>query len=80
MYQIIYYNEEGSARTYDFIFNTIWAAVFKARCFTEIHKICTDVMDMQYGNILASFSPTGNVYADPDLPEDIKTLIYTPIE
>ena len=79
MYEITYYLD-GNAVRYGILFNTIWGAVFKARCITEIHKICTDVMDMQNGNILASFSSTGNVYADPDLPEDIKTLIYTPIE
>ena len=79
MYEITYYLNEDAVR-YDILFNTVWGAVFKARCITESHKVCTDVVDKQYGNILAAFSPDGSVYADPDLPEDIKTLIYTPIE
>lgn len=79
MYEIIYYLNESSTR-YESLFNTVWGAVFKARCITESYGICTDVVDTQYGNILANFAPDGSVYADSDLPEDIKQLIYTPIE
>ena len=78
MYQIIYYN--GSKQeTYDYLFNTIWGAIFKARCITESFGFSTDVIGMQYGEVLASFSSNGKVYADSDLPNDIKKLIYTPI-
>lgn len=78
MYQITY-NLGGDMKSYNTLFNTVWGAVFKARCLTEIHKVCTDVVDMQYGNILASFAPDGGVYADVDLTEDVRQLVYTPI-
>lgn len=78
MYQIIYYNN-GKQENYTFLFNTIWGAIFKARCITESHGFPTDVIDMQYGNILATFSPDEAIYTDPDLPENIQELACTPI-
>ena len=78
MYQIIYYNGDKQER-YGYLFNTIWGAVFKARCITESHGFPTDVIDMQYGNILATFSPDGATFIDSDLPEDIQKLACTPI-
>lgn len=72
MYQVTYYIDKFSYR-YEFIFNTLWGAIFKARAIFEEHGIATDVMNMHTGEILATFEPN-KVWVNDDLEVDIQLL------
>lgn len=65
---------------YNFHFNSLWAAVFKARAICIEHWAATDVIDNSTGVVLVSFNRIGGAYTDEDLPEDIKKLANLPIE
>lgn len=65
---------------YNFHFNSLWAAVFKARAICEEHWADVDVIDGNTGVVLVSFNRAGGYYVDEDLPEDIKKLASLPIE
>lgn len=65
---------------YDFHFDSLWAAVFKARAICIEHWAATDVIDNNTGIVLVSFNRVGDCYVDGDLPEDIKKLASLPIK
>lgn len=54
MFKVFYYMN-GSSHQYAFIFESLWAATFKARAIFEEHGFATDVMNAETGEILAIF-------------------------
>lgn len=81
MYIINYsLDHNESWKKYNFHFNTLWGAVFKARAICEEHWADADVIDGNTGVVLVSFNRIGGYYVDEDLPEDIKKLASLPIE
>lgn len=81
MYTINYsldHNEDW--KKYDFHFDSLWGAVFKARAICIQHWAATDVIDNNTGVVLVSFNRVGGCYVDEELPEDIKKLASLPIE
>lgn len=81
MYTINYsLDHNKNWKTYDFHFDSLWGAVFKARAICIQHWAATDVIDNNTGVVLVSFNRVGEAYVDEDLPEDIKKLASLPIE
>lgn len=81
MYTINYsLDHNKSWEKYNFHFDSLWAAVFKARAICEEHWAATDVIDSNTGVVLVSFNRCGGYYVDEELPEDIKKLASLPIE
>lgn len=80
MYSINYSLDNEHWKKYDFCFNTIWGATFKARAISIQHWANVDVIDMTTGVVLVSFNRVGGCYVDKELPDDIKKLAATPIE
>ena len=72
MYQVTYYINK-IPHHYEFIFNSLWGAMFKARSIFEEHGIATDVINTHTGEILAIFEPN-KVWVDNDLEVDIQIL------
>ena len=72
MYQVSYYIDKQRYH-YDFLFQTLWGAMFKARSIFEEHGISTDVMNTHTGEILAIFEPN-KVWVNNDLEVDIQIL------
>ena len=72
MYQITYYIDKQHYY-YDFLFQSLWGAMFKARSIFEEHGIATDVINTHTGEILAIFEPN-KVWVDNDLEIDIQIL------
>lgn len=81
MYTINYsLDHNKSWEKYDFHFDSLWAAVFKARAICIQHWAATDVIDNNTGIVLVSFNRVGGAYIDEEVPEDIKKLASLPIE
>ena len=80
MYQINYYN--GKPVIFDYCFQSLWAATFKARAITESHGFPTEVMESTTGAIMVQFEPESRkaIYIDQDIPENVKLLALTPLE
>ena len=78
MYYIHYYLNNQSHR-YEYAFNSLWAAIFKARAIFEEHGIDTDVMHAMTGEVLAIFQPN-HVEVNDDLEVDIQVLALTPLK
>lgn len=77
MYQVTYYINK-MPHHYGFTFNSLWAAIFKARSIFEEHGFATDVMQERTGEILAVFEPN-NTWVDNDLEVDLQALALTPL-
>lgn len=80
MYNINYSLDNEQWKKYDFCFNTIWGATFKARAISIQHWANVDVIDNSTGVVLVSFNRAGGCYVDEELPDDIKKLATAPIE
>lgn len=80
MYTISYNFDHEHWEEYNFYFNSIWAATFKARAICIEHWADVDVIDRNTGVVLVSFNRVGGYYVDEDLPEDIEKLASLPIE
>lgn len=78
MYQVTYYIDKFPYH-YEFIFNSLWGAMFKARAIFEEHGIATDVMNTHTGEILATFEPN-KVWTNNDLETDIQILAHKSLE
>ena len=78
-YQIHYYIDREPYR-YDFIFNSLWAATFKARAIMECHGVAADVMDCETGEILAIFEPNGKIWTQTEIVPEVRILAHTPLE
>ena len=80
MYQINYYN--GKPVIFNYCFQSLWAAVFKARAITESHGFPTEVMESTTGAIMVQFEPESQkaIYIDRNIPENVKLLARTPLE
>ena len=78
MYQVTYYIDK-QPHSYDFAFNSLWGAMFKARAIFEEHSLATDVMNTHTGEILAIFEPD-NTWIDSDLEVDLHVLALRPLE
>ena len=78
MYQVTYYIDK-QPHSYDFTFNSLWGAMFKARAIFEEHGLATDVMNTHTGEILAIFEPN-NIWIDSDLEVDLHILALRPLE
>jgi len=81
MYQLTYW-QNNKPISYDYFFQSLWAAVFKARAITESHGFPTDVISSTTGAIMVEFEPNSKkaIYIDSDAPKDVKLLALTPIE
>lgn len=80
MYSINYNLDNEHWKKYDFCFNSIWSATFKARAISIQHWANVDVIDNNTGVVLVSFNRTGGCYVDEELSDDIKKLATAPIE
>lgn len=78
MYQVTYYIS-NKPHHYEFIFQSLWGAMFKARAIYEEHGIATDVMNTHTGEILAIFEPN-KVWTNSDLETDIQILAHKSLE
>ena len=81
MYHITYWRN-NTPTPYDYLFQSLWAAVFKARAITESYGFPTDVMESTTGAIMVEFKPKSQkaTYIDSDVPNDIKLLALAPLE
>lgn len=77
MYQVTYYINK-MPHHYCFLFDSLWAAIFKARSIFEEHGFATDIMRLYTGEILAVFEPN-NTWIDNDLEVDLQVLALTPL-
>ncbi len=77
MYQVTYYMEKNPYH-YNFLFNSLWSAIFKARAIFEEHGFATDVMNTVTGEILAIFEPN-NTWVNDDVEVSIQALARTPL-
>lgn len=73
MYEVNYYINRLPHR-YDFNFNSLWGATFKARAIFEEFGLATDVMDNNTGEILVIFEPN-NIWISDDASDDAKLLV-----
>lgn len=80
MYTINYNIDHEHWEEYNFYFNSIRAATFKARAICIEHWADVDVIDRNTGVVLVSFNRAGGYYVDEELPEDIKELANLSIE
>lgn len=78
MYQVTYYIDK-KPHSYDFAFNSLWGAMFKARAIFEEHGLATDVMNTHTGEILAIFEPN-NIWINSDLEVDLHILALRSLE
>lgn len=78
MFQVTYYLNK-IPHSYNFCFNTLWGAIFKARTIFEEHGLFTDVVNTRTGEILAIFSAT-DVWTDNDLEIDLQVLAHKSLE
>lgn len=75
MYIINYsLDHNKSWKKYDFHFDSLWGAVFKAGTICAKHWADVDVIDGNTGVVLVSFNRASGAYIDEDLPKDIKIL------
>lgn len=72
MYEVNYYINKLPYR-YEFNFNSLWGAIFKARAIYEEHGLATDVMDRQTGEIVAIFEPN-NTWISEEFDTEIRKL------
>lgn len=72
MYEVNYYINKLPYR-YEFNFNSLWGAIFKARAIHEEHGLATDVMDRQTGEIVAIFEPN-NTWISEEFDTEIRKL------
>lgn len=77
MYQVTYYIN-NKPHHYNFVFNSLWGAMFKARAIYEEHGFVADVMNAHTGEILAIFEP--NVWTSDDLETDLQALAHNPLK
>lgn len=77
MYQVTYYIS-NKPHHYEFIFQSLWGAMFKARAIYEEHGFATDVTNTHTGEVLAIFEP--NVWTSNDLEVDLQVLAHTPLK
>lgn len=77
MYQVTYYIS-NKPHHYEFIFQSLWGAMFKARAIYEEHGLVTDVTNTHTGEVLAIFEP--NVWTSNDLEVDLQVLAHTPLK
>lgn len=75
MYQITYYINNCSHQ-YNFVFQSLWGAIFKARAIFEEHGIHTEVTNNTTGELLAIFDST-DTWTDSDLEVDLQALAHT---
>lgn len=80
MYHLTYW-QNNKPTTYGYFFQSLWAAIFKARAITESYGFPTDVLDASTGAVMVEFEPESPraVYIDCDVPKDIQTLALTPL-
>ena len=78
MYQLTYYIN-GKTNHYEFIFQSLWGAIFKARAIFEEHGIPTDVTSTLTGEVFATFNTT-EIWTDPDLEVDLQVLAHKTLE
>ena len=78
MYQVNYCIDNQYYH-YDFLFQTLWGAMFKARSIFEEHGIATDVMNTHTGETLAIFG-LNKVWVNNDLETDIQILARKPLD
>lgn len=78
MYYVTYYINK-QPRRYEFAFQSLWAAIFKARAIFEQHGLATDVMQAVTGEILAIFEP-GHTEINADLETDLQVLALKVLE
>lgn len=81
MYQVTYW-QNNKPTPCDYFFQSLWAAVFKARAITESYGFPTDIMSSTTGAIMVEFQPESRkaIYIDSDVPNDVKLLAFTLIE
>ena len=81
MYHVTYW-QNNKPTTYGYFFQSLWAAVFKARAITESYGLPTDVIDSTTGAVMVEFEPESRkaTYIDSDVPKDVKLLAFTPLE
>ena len=77
MYQVTYYIN-NKPHHYEFIFQSLWGAMFKARAIYEEHGLAIDVTNTHTGEVLAIFEP--NVWTSNDLEVDLQVLAHTPLK
>lgn len=78
MYQVTYYISD-KVHHYEFIFQSLWGAIFKARAIFEEHGIPTDVTSTLTGEVFVTFSTT-EIWTAPDLEVDLQVLAHKPLE
>lgn len=77
-YEICYYLNYTPTR-YMYVFQSLWAAVFKARMIYEEHGISADVRDCTTGEVLAIFDPD-SVWTADGLPDEVEHCAKAPLE
>ena len=77
-YQVCYYIDRNPY-TYGILFESLWAATFKARAIMECHGLAADVMDCETGEILAIFEPHGKVWTQNEIAPEVRILAHTPL-
>lgn len=78
MYYVTYYINKQPHR-YEFAFQSLWAAIFKARAILEQHGMATDVMQANTGEILAIFEHD-YTEINVDLDFDLQVLALKPLK
>ena len=58
-----------------FVFNSYFAAIYKARAIFEQNKLATDVMDCNTGEIIAIFEP-GNIWIHDEFEDDCDIMLF----
>ena len=79
MYELSYWNN-CKKETYEYIFKSLWAALFKARAILDSYGMAAEVMDVETGAIMAYIPKDGAPYVDSEVPKDLQNLIFLPIE
>lgn len=78
MYYVYYYINSKRFR-YEFEFQSLWAAIFKARAIFEEHGLAADVMNSKTGEILAIFD-FNHIEINNDLEIDLQILALNPLK
>lgn len=77
MYYVYYYIDNQPHR-YEYAFQSLWSAIFKARAIFEEHGIATDVMQAITGEILATFE-FGSIEINKNLEINLQILALNPL-
>lgn len=72
---IVCYYINRIPRKVQFIFNTYFAAIYKARAIFEQNGLATDVMDCNTGEIIAIFEP-GNIWISEEFEDDDDIMMF----